>query len=80
MNKRWQPLPMAVASTVLKSTWNKQHPAPKAVAYLWVWALLDRCSPVTRRELAAWADYGQVRLARAPGGRIWIWPGLSPRN
>lgn len=59
MKKRWQPLPMAVASTVLKSTWNKQHPAPKAVAYLWVWALLDRCSPVTRRELAAWAGWSE---------------------
>ena len=60
MDRRWQPIPVAVASACLKLNWDKTNPAPEAVGYLWTWCLLAQENTVTRRDLArhcGWSEW-----------------------
>tara|TARA_R100000152_G_C6728051_1_gene153090 strand:- start:164 stop:907 length:744 start_codon:yes stop_codon:yes gene_type:complete len=59
MNKRWQPVPMAVAAEALKCSWSKDNPAPKPMGYLWCWCLLEQGAVITRRELAKTAGWSE---------------------
>ncbi len=59
MNKRWQPVPVAVASECLKITWSKANPAPRPVGYLWAWCLLEQDTTISRRELAQYAGWSE---------------------